>query len=578
MNYFKFAPIFFIGISVNLAVSSFLFAEDNRPIEGYSAQVPLKAQAEHALTKKQYLLAVSLLTKLLKSSILSKNDDERAFAIEFLGVAKERLFQLAFAKKYYLDYLKKFPKHVHHARVKQRLRGLLGMQSLASNNQKILKSGNQRRRKQLNNTRGSLGASYRKSDLVNDLGKRRETLSLVGIDLNVRGQYELSASSLQVKVSAGHYQDLTEDERSTNDRLSYLNVIWKSNDGSYRVDIGRQRNRRKGLFNRFDGVVFGYGVNKSQTLNFYAGYPVASSKNLFLDPDRSFVGVSYDWDDVLKNIDISLFAINQTIESLTDRRAIGGELRYVNQRTSVFSLIDYDIFHSELNAFLLSGSYSTKARTRFNWSLNQRKSPYISTRNALIGQPADSLEELQNLFITDDEVLDLALDRTLESRSASFQVSYPISKNYEISSNINWLDLSGAPSSGGVAEIIDRGAQIYLNSYLRVSKLFSKNDTNQLGIRISKLETSDVWSVYISSQYRWLRLWNFSGKLRYDQRENTNGSSQQNISPSFRIQYQEKEHFIYTELGAILYTNQLVGLGDFKTDIYYLYLGYQFYF
>ncbi|PHS17143.1 MAG: hypothetical protein COA86_10840 [Kangiella sp.] len=578
MKYFKLSPILLIGICASLSFSSCLFAEEGQRFDRHLKQVSLKERAEKALTKKQYPLAVSLLTKLLNSAKLSKNDDKRAFAIEFLGVAKERQFQLAFAKKYYLMYLKEFPKHTYHSRVKQRLRGLLGMQSIVSNSQQVLEKGNHRRRKQINNTRGSLGASYRKSDLVNDLGERRETLSLVGVDLNVRGLYELDDSSLQVKISAGHYQDLTDDERSTNDRLSYLNAVWKSNDGSYQVDFGRQRNRRKGLFNRFDGVVFGYGVNKSQTLNFYTGYPVASSRNLFVDTERSFVGASYDWNDIFKNIDISLFVLNQTIESLTDRRAVGAELKYINQRTSVFSLIDYDIFHSELNAILLSGSYSTKERTRFNWSLNQRKSPYISTRNALIGQPADSLEELQNLFLTDDEILNLALDRTLESRSASFQVSYPISKKYEISSNINWLDLSGAPASGGVTEIIDRGAQIYLNSYLRASKLFSQNDTNQLGIRISQRDTSDVWSVYVSSQYRWLRLWTFSSKLRYDQRENTNGSSQENISPSFRIQYQEKEHFIYTELGAILYTNQLVGLGDFKTDIYYLYVGYQFYF
>ncbi len=551
----------------------FTFSEEVN-VKPVQKEVDLKQKAKNALTDKKYALAVSYLNKMLKT----KNIKDRAFALEYLGVAKERSYHLAFAKKYYLLFLEEFSDLPEAKRVKQRLQSLLGIQSLANQDRKKLKKGRGFKSKPSSSTRGSLSASYRKSDLVNDLGEKRETLSLVGTDLDIRGNYKLDNSSIKLRLSAGHYEDLTDDGDSTNDRVSYANISWQTNDGDYRVDIGRQRNRRKGLFNRFDGVVFSYGVNSSETLNFYAGYPVSSSKNLSLDSERKFFGASYDWDDIFENIDISFFLLNQTIEDLTDRRAIGGEVKYINNRTSIFSLLDYDIFHNELNAFLLSGSYSTKEKIRYNWSINQRKSPYISTRNALIGQPADSLEELQNLFLTDDEILDLALDRTLESQSVSLQVSIPLSKKYEISSNINWLDISGAPESGGVSEIINRDAQIYFNTYLRGSKLYSQSDSNQVGVRISKLATSDVWSLYVSSQYRWKRAWSFSGKIRYDERTNENGSGQQNISPSIRLQYQKSDHFIYTELGAILYTNQIVGFGDLSTDIYYMYLGYQFYF
>lgn len=531
-------------------------------------------QAKKALTQERYTLAISKLNQLLTKS----DPNNKAFALEFLGVAYERDFKMAFAKKYYRLFLIKYSDHSKAARVKQRLTALLGIESLSNDNSKSLNKGNKQKKKSRNNTRGSLSTSYRKSDLVNDVGERRETLSLVGTDIDIRGNYQLNNNNIKVRLSAGHYQDLINNGKATSDRLSYLNVRWESKDGDYKVDVGRQRNRKKGLFNRFDGAVFSYNFNKDQTLNFYTGAPVSSSKILSLDPERRFVGVSFDWEKLFENIDASIFLLNQTIGSLTDRRALGSEVKYVNQRTSAFALFDYDIFHSELNALLLSGSFSTEQKTRFSWSLNQRKSPYISTRNALIGQPADSLEELQNLFLTDDEILDLAIDRTLESRSASFQISQPISKNYEISANLNWLDLSGAPASGGVPEIINRDGQTYFNIYLRGSKLYSSSDTNQLGFRISKLATSDIWSAYISSQYRWKRHWNFTGKLRYDNRSNDNGSGQQSISPSFRFQYQNNDHFVYTELGAILYTNQIVNFRDLSTDIYYLYLGYQFYF
>jgi len=46
----------------------------------------------------------------------------------------------------------------------------------------------------------------------------------------------------------------------------------------------------------------------------------------------------------------------------------------------------------------------------------------------------------------------------------------------------------------------------------------------------------------------------------------------------FRFQYQNREQYIYADFGAILYTNQVEGLSDINTDIYYVYLGYRYFF
>jgi len=97
-------------------------------------------------------------------------------------------------------------------------------------------------------------------------------------------------------------------------------------------------------------------------------------------------------------------------------------------------------------------------------------------------------------------------------------------------------------------------------------------------MRVSSLSTSDVWSIFANSRNRFSKSWTMSGKLRYDSRDNDNGNSQQSISPSVRVQFQSRENFFYAETGAILYTNQITGLSDMNTDIYYLYLGYRYYF
>jgi len=528
-------------------------------------------EARSALTDKQYSLAISLLNKVLKQG----DAEQKSFALEFIGVARERKYQLAFAKQYYQRFLKEYPDSENAPRVQQRLSALIGIQDIKKKQR--LKDGKRVNQKR-SSTRGSIATDYRQSELVDDLGDSRQTLSLLSVDVDVRGDYQLDSSSIKFRLSGGHYEDLLDEGDDTNNRLRYANVTWFTDDEEYRVDVGRQRSRGKGIFGRYDGVLFGYGVNETQKLNVVFGSPVSSSKVTSLDPERSFVGLSYDWKDIFDDLDISVFGLHQSIGDLTDRQAVGGEVKYRNQGTSLFGLIDYDVFYSELNAVLLSSSLTTEEKTRYHFSYNLRKSPYISTRNALIGQAADSLEELQNLFITDEEILDLAIDRTLESQTATLQVSKPLNETYDLSGNVTWTTLSGAPASGGVAEIVEPGGQLYFNIYLRGARLYSAADSNQLGVRVSQLSNSDVWSIYISTQYRWDKAWSVGAKLRYDDRQSDNGSGQQNISPSFRFQYQNREQYIYADLGAILYTNQVVGLSDINTDIYYAYLGYRYFF
>ena len=532
----------------------------------------LRQRAESALNNKDYKQAITLLTTLLAKG----SPEDKPFATEFLGVARERNYQLAFAKQYYEQFLNEYPDSPDAARVKQRLNSLIGIEEMT--NKKQLQAGKNRAAQSKDYTRGSIATDYRFSRLVDDLGNSRDTVSLVNLDIDYRGQYEVESGTVKARFSGGHLEDLLTDSSSTSDVLRYAHISWKSTDKTYIAEIGRMRSRGKGIFGRFDGVLFGYGFNDKQTVNIVAGYPVTSSRVLSLDPERTFVSVSFDWEDMIPDLDVSIFLLNQTIDNLTDRQAIGGEFKYFNRAISLYGLVDYDIFYDELNAFLISGSYRAENNFRYNWSMNLRKSPYISTRNALVGQSSDSLEELQALFLTEEEILDLAVDRTLESKTATFQVSKSINETYDINTSVTWMDLSGAPASGGVAEIVDPGGSVYFNIYLGARKLYSESDSHQLGVRLSKLSNSDVYSIFGNSQYKFTKEWRLRAKLRYDDRTSENGSEQQSISPAVRLQFQNKNNYLYAELGAIFYTNQSSGFEEVKTDIYYAYLGYRYYF
>jgi hypothetical protein len=556
-------------------VSSYAIEQD--PATNLQLKVPqsltLFEQAKVALTDKNYPLATTLLTRLYQQG----SDSEQQFALEFLGVSREKKGQLAFAKQAYQLFLENYPEVDTAPRVKMRLNNLIGIQTLSENRSfKENKKGSKRRSSSY--LRGSLATDYRQALLVDNLGNSRDTLSLANVDLDAKGHAELDDYNVGFRVSLGHYQDLLPDSDKTNEQIRYLNFSANSKDNLYQLKIGRQRSRGKGVFGRFDGVILSSEFITDMQVNVVAGYPVSSSKVTTLDPERQFYGLSIDVDNSWQDIDFSVFLFEQSINDLTDRRAVGGELSYFKDAVSVFSLVDYDIFFNELNALLFSGSYSTESAQRYSWSLNYRKNPYVGTRNALIGQSIDSFAELQNLFINDEEILDLALDRTLTSKTASLQFFQPINERYDFSASITWMDLASAPESGGVPAISESGGQYYANAYFSVRNLYSDHDTNSVGFRYSDLSQSQVYSLYATGRYRFNNGISITPKLRFDTRSNENGSSQQSISPTFRMQYQSRKHYIYGDFGGIFYNTKSTLFPTQKTSIYFLYLGYRYYF
>lgn len=549
-----------------------------------SKDVSLKQKAEAALTAENYSLAIRLLMALREKG----NEAEQAFALEFLGVAREKKGQKAFAKQAYSAYINSYPDSPDIERVKLRLNNLIGIETLTQNRTlkktsrdttaKTSRSDRRKNRRKPDYNRGSISFDYRRGQLTNNLGESRNTLSMLNADINAKGHFQMSDYSIDYRISMGRYQDLLPNSDKTNDRIRYLNASAQSDDNSWKVSFGRQRSRNKGIFGRFDGIVVSHEMFTDTSFNVYAGYPVASSKATGLDPERRFYGVSMDIKDSWQDIDFSVFLFNQTINNLTDRRAVGATAKYFKNNVSHYGLVDYDIFFNTLNALLYSGSYATQDQKRFNWSYNYRKSPYVGTRNALIGQAVDSMAELQNQIISDEDILDLAVDRSLTSKTLTLGYYQPLSEKYDISTNLTWMDLSGAPGSGGVAEIAETGAQYYANISFGAKKLYSERDNNRFGIRYSSLATSTVVSLFMQSQYRFENGFSLTPKLRFDSRSNDNGTSQQNISPTLRMQYQSKNHYLYADLGAILYNSKSDLLPDQKTNVYFLYLGYRYYF
>lgn len=532
----------------------------------------LANEARLALTAELYDQAIPLLLRLRQEGSL----DQRIFAQEFLGVAREKKGQLSFAKAEYDRFLLEYPDSQEAPRVENRLSALEGLQNLARATKLSRGTRQQPRKDDHWSTFGSLASGYRYARNIDDNGDGYDSMSLLSLDGDLSARYRSDDFDWQIRFSGGHYQDLRDDDSQTTDRIRYLNMMAETADGGYRMQLGRQRAHDGGVIGRFDGVAFSAKAAERVRVNLVAGYPVDTSTQTNVETERDLYGLNVDLEDIWNNADLNIFYIRQNIDGVVDREAVGGEAHYISDQSSLYALVDYDVHFGELNALVLNGNHRLPAETRLNWSLNMRKSPYLSTRNALIGQSVDSIEALENALLTGDELDDLADDRTRDSRTASVMLSRPMNERMEISGTFTWLDLSDTPASGGVPAYDGTGGQFYMDMRVTGRQIFGERDTSYVSTRFYKLQSSDIWSFYANSRLPMGQRWSLNPRLRVDYRDNSNDSTQWNFAPAIRAQYQANHHVLFSEGGLIYYRTKYSELDDRDFKIWFAYLGYRY--
>jgi len=96
-----------------------------------------------------------------------------------------------------------------------------------------------------------------------------------------------------------------------------------------------------------------------------------------------------------------------------------------------------------------------------------------------------------------------------------------------------------------------------------------------VGVRYNTLQTTDIWSVYANSRMPWGENMSLNPRLRVDYRDNANGTTQWNLSPGLRLQYQTRRHLLYTETGMIYYRTGYPALDSRELKTYFAYMGYR---
>jgi hypothetical protein len=182
-------------------------------------------------------------------------------------------------------------------------------------------------------------------------------------------------------------------------------------------------------------VNLGYRASDRVSVNTVLGKPVYSASS-GIDSARTFYGASVNYGPLLEDLELGLFYIKQDIEGIDDRQAVGTEFRYFGQNQSLWGMIDYDTSYKEIGSAFLQGSWRLLSRLTIHGSIDQRHSPFLSTGNALIGQPVETFSELL-VLMTEEEIRQLSIDRTPISNTYTVGVSHSLTPRLQINVDAN---------------------------------------------------------------------------------------------------------------------------------------------
>ncbi|MGB5329993.1 MAG: SPOR domain-containing protein [Gammaproteobacteria bacterium] len=421
--------------------------------------------------------------------------------------------------------------------------------------------------------RGSLLQYYR-DDIIDGLNDdddgpesvNRLFVTNVGLQMARRTEADVWAIGLDASL----INDLQEDE--TDSSVSSANISYSTED--LRLVGGRQTRTLTGVNQRFDGISYKDTSRSAFQMTYALGYLVQSYYD-DVDTDHSFYGVNISFSPY-DSVDVDLYFVEQEISGLTDRQSVGSEIEYRNEVSFVYGIIDYDTFYEDLNNLTLIANYRYSTQWDFNLTANYGYSPTLSTLNALQGQAVDSIDGLTDR-LTDDQIYQLAQDRTSRATNLYFGGNYQIDTDRQIYFDLSTFYLDATEESDGVLAIDDTDStQVSLDYSVR--GYFLQDDYSTVGLRLLNSTSSDTQSVRLRSRFPGYLDLIYDPRVRLDNRQGKDGRPDQWIfNTALKLTYRATKKLNFETDFGIEYSDLDLPNQD-RQITYRLYAGYAYFF
>jgi tetratricopeptide (TPR) repeat protein len=514
----------------------------------------LMKDGREALTNGDNARAIGIFNALLKMPDNSQTRD----AQEFLGLALERAGRAPQAIVEYSLYLKRYPNGEGADRVRLRVANIAPaeVRSIA-----ILRPAKEPSAGEWS-VNGTLSQDYfygksQTSTLttsstgvdVRDPAVARVDVNFLSTRASVTGRYRSSRYENQIVVDgdASHtYLDATQSKPRVG---SFYGEI-KDREIDYSARIGRQSGSSGGVLGRFDGGQFGYKLSPKLRVHAVAGVPVDT---IAPTSDRKFAGASLEMGTFAQHWNGTAYFIQQQVDGIIDRQAVGLEVRFFHQMGTVFSLMDYDVHHKVLNLFLLQGNLLLSDQTSINMMMDYRKSPYALTTNALMNTgpmkdgkyPTSIAQVVQEKGWSDADITERIKAFAPTVKTFSLGAYRPLTEKLQIGADFSASSTSATPPLGSDPTAPDyypgsaaSGTSLSYSMNLIGSRLLLEKDVAVLSVGRGTGPTFTATNVGLTVRAPYSAKGYVNASLRWNKQSTTQGTESDRLTPTLRLDYQ----------------------------------------
>jgi hypothetical protein len=554
-------------------------------------------EARRAIAAKDLNTAINRLNRVLGMPSSSQTESAQAL----IGEAREMNGEILKARAEYDLYLKLFPSGPNAARVRDRLAALPKNVAAARAPRALPKEAGPAEW----TFNGSISSYYYTGNSQietltppppGQLTFSRETLSMVdqnslitSVNLNARRRDAFTDTRIVVRDTDN--KNYLKPERSYN-RLYSAYIDHTDRKLGYYMKLGRQNPNGMGVMDRFDGLQAGYNLNPQWRVNAVYGDAVEFNSPF----KKNFYGGSVDFLPQPGLPGFGVYAINQTLDGLANRRAVGTEVRYFDGRATAYGMLDYDVLYKGVNIALLQGNYLSEAGDNYFFVIDHRQAPSYSLTNALPATPGLSLQEMvaiQGL----DQVRAQASALTAKSDMFAIGVTHPLTENWQVGvdyrvssisstqpvmavlplavigtclgtidpvNNTCVIDTASQQASGKnhVVTFQAVGTNLLITSAVGVANLSLIQAPTYAGQALSLGYVLPFWEK-----------WRLDANLRYYTQKDDSGDKQDRVSPSLKLAYQWRNSlYLEGEVGREVSNSSGPTRND-RTRRDYMYMG-----
>jgi hypothetical protein len=308
----------------------------------------------------------------------------------------------------------------------------------------------------------------------------------------------------------------------------------KDRTREYMVRVGRQSSMGGGVMGRFDGIYGTMGDAQEAKVSGVVGALADYSQG----NKPIFFGAGYEFGPY------SVYGLNQSVDGVLDRRALGGEWRYYEDNRSAFAQVDFDAGFNQVTLAQLTGA-SPYAGMNFNFMLNHSKP--LSTRNALSGAATSSISTLSSTM-SESALRDLAAARTMSTDMGQVGVTVPFMQKWQVGGDVRLTKTSGLAASGvlnttqGFLDAIpSRGLEKSVTANIVGSSLYIEGDIWSASTTFSTSSTVSGHSIFLANHTQYQSGWAMDTSMQIYRQTDTVGGVTTRWSPMVRGSYRIRD-------------------------------------